>query len=153
MSELNILKDADYSRNETWTDSIRRILRSLRLTPAPAAPTPGPDYSDIEAEADEAYERATAKYAPTVSPEPERMVSITTALKAIRCESAGKNDIAYLDEFLEGVRARLTAPPVKPDPAVEAAQHVVLQGGSRLLPSEAKEIVAAVRNADALEGK
>ncbi len=52
--------------------------------------------------------------APTVSPEQERMVSITTALKAIRCESAGKNDIAYLDEFLEGVRARLTAPPVKP---------------------------------------
>ena len=41
-------------------------------------------------------------------------MSITTALKAIRCESAGKNDIAYLDEFLEGVRARLTAPPVKP---------------------------------------
>jgi hypothetical protein len=34
-----LVKDADNSRNETWTDSIRRILRSLRLTPAPAAPT------------------------------------------------------------------------------------------------------------------
>ena len=61
-----------------------------------------------------AHRSTPAPAAPTVSPEQERMVSITTALKAIRCESAGKNDIAYLDEFLEGVRARLTAPPVKP---------------------------------------
>ena len=71
---------AQYSRSVA-NNAISEIDSFLprRPTPAPAAPTPGPDYSDIEAEADEAYERATAKYAPTVSPEPDE-----TAVKLLQ---------------------------------------------------------------------
>lgn len=96
-----------------------------------------------------AHRSTPAPAAPTVSPEQERMVSITTALKAIRCESAGKNDIAYLDEFLEGVRARLTAPLAKPDPRIKVIVPLLeKQVGWATYQDQAQEIIAALDAAD-----